>query len=118
MARQESISRTLCNGKARKKMKTNNEKVSSKILTNSERGHDSLSDKVIRQLMMFNKCTHERAVCMYKEMLQTIADFYLLEKVSSKILSHDEIEMFSHEVFNAYGLIETHTQQLTKQLQS
>lgn len=109
MARQESISRTLCYGKARKKMTTNNEKVSSKIL--------SVSDKVIRQLMMFNKCTHERAVCMYKEMLQTIADFYLLEKVSSKILSNDEIEMFSHEVFNAYGLIETHTKQLTKQLQ-
>lgn len=110
MARQESISRTLCNGKTRKKMTTNNEKVSSKIL--------SLSDKVIRQLMMFNKCTHERAVCMYKEMLQTIADFYLLEKVSSKILSNDEIEMFSHDIFNAYGLIETHTKQLTKQLQS
>ena len=110
MARQESISRTLCNGKARNKMKTNNEKVYSNRL--------SLSDKVIRQLMMFNKCTHERAVCMYKEMLQTIADFYLLEKVSSKILSNDEIEMFSHEVFNAYGLIEAHTKQLTKQLQS
>lgn len=55
---------------------------------------------------------------MYKEMLQTIADFYLLEKVSSKILSNDEIEMFSHDIFNAYGLIETHTKQLTKQLQS
>ena len=110
MARQESISRTLCNGKARNKMKTNNEKVYSNRL--------SLSDKVIRQLMMFNKCTHERAVCMYKEMLQTIADFYLLEKVYSNRLSNDEIEMFSHEVFNAYGLIETHTKQLTKQLQS
>jgi hypothetical protein len=110
MARQESISRTLCNGKARNKMTTKNEKVSSKIL--------SVSDKVIHQLMMFNKCTHERAVCMYKEMLETIADFYLLEKVSSKILSHDEIEMFSHDIFNAYGLIETHTKQLTKQLQS
>jgi hypothetical protein len=102
------------------KMKqTTNQKVSSKILTNSERGHASVSDKVIRQLMMFNKCTHERAVCMYKEMLETIADYYLLEsKVSSKILSHDEIEMFSHDIFNAYGLIETHTKQLTKQLQS
>ncbi len=67
---------------------------------------------------MFNKCTHERAVCMYKEMLETIADFYLLEKVSREDTSNEEIEMFSHEVFNAYGLIETHTQQLTKQLQS
>jgi hypothetical protein len=94
------------------KMKqTTNEKVSSKIL--------SVSERVIHQLMMFNKCTHERAVCMYKEMLETIADYYLLEsKVSSKILSHDEIEMFSHDIFNAYGLIETHTKQLTKQLQS
>lgn len=55
---------------------------------------------------------------MYKEMLQTIADFYLLEKVYSNRLSHDEIEMFSHDIFNAYGLIETHTKQLTKQLQS
>lgn len=91
-------------------MTTKNEKVSSKIL--------SVSDKVIHQLMMFNKCTHERAVCMYKEMLQTIADFYLLEKVYSNRLSHDEIEMFSHDIFNAYGLIETHTKQLTKQLQS
>jgi hypothetical protein len=26
--------------------------------------------------------------------------------------------MFSHDIFNAYGLIETHTKQLTKQLQS
>lgn len=110
MARQESISRTLCNGKARNKMTTNNEKVYLNRL--------SLSDKVIHQLMMFNKCTHERAVCMYKEMLQTIADFYLLEKVYSNRLSHDEIEMFSHDIFNAYGLIETHTKQLTKQLQS
>jgi hypothetical protein len=79
----------------------------------------TLSEKVIMQLMTFNKCTYARAVFMYKEMLETIADYYLLEsKVSSKILSHDEIEMFSHDIFNAYGLIETHTQQLTKQLQS
>jgi hypothetical protein len=95
----------------KKCMKTTNEKVSSKIL--------SVSEKVIRQLMMFNKCTHERAVCMYKEMLETIADYYLLEsKVSSKILCHDEIETFANEIFNAYGLIETHTKQLTKQLHS
>ena len=92
-------------------MKTTNQKVSSKIL--------SVSEKVIHQLMMFNKCTHERAVCMYKEMLETIADYYLLEsKVSSKILRHDEIETFANEIFNAYGLIETHTKQLTKQLHS
>jgi hypothetical protein len=110
MTRQESISWTLCNGKPRK-MKTNNQKVSSKIL--------SLPDKVIRQLMMFNKCTYARAVCMYKEMLQIIADYYLLEsKVSSKILSNDEIKTFSHDIFNAYGLIEEQTNQLTKQLQS
>ena len=75
----------------KKCMKTTNQKVSSKIL--------SVSEKVIHQLMMFNKCTHERAVCMYKEMLETIADYYLLEsKVSSKILRHDEIETFANEI--------------------
>jgi hypothetical protein len=74
----------------------------------------TLSEKVIMQLMTFNKCTRERAVCMYKEMLQTIADYYLLEQVSSK--TQIEIEVFAKDVCNAYGLIETHTQQLTKQL--
>lgn len=74
----------------------------------------TLSDKVIMQLMTFNKCTRERAVCMYKEMLQTIADYYLLEQVSSK--TQIEIEVFAKDVCNAYGLIETHTNQLTKQL--
>ena len=74
----------------------------------------TLSEKVIMQLMTFNKCTHERAVCMYKEMLQTIADYYLLEQVSSK--TQIEIEVFASDVCNAYGLIETHTNQLTKQL--
>ena len=84
----------------------------------------TLSDKVIMQLMAFNKCTYERAVCMYKEMLQTIADYYLLEQVSSKTqgreanLSRQEIEVFAMDVCNAYGLIENHTKQLTKQLQS
>ena len=84
----------------------------------------TLSDKVIMQLMTFNKCTYARAVFMYKEMLQTIADYYLLEKVSSKTqgrnadLSRQEIEVFANDVCNAYGLIETHTQQLTTQLQS
>ena len=66
------------------------------------------------QLMTFNKCTRERAVCMYKEMLQTIADYYLLDRVSSK--TQVEIEVFASDVCNAYGLIETHTNQLTKQL--
>jgi hypothetical protein len=83
----------------------------------------TLSEKVIMQLMTFNKCTHERAVCMYKEMLQTIADYYLLEQVSSKtqgrietMRTSQEIEVFASDVCNAYGLIETHTNQLTKQL--
>lgn len=83
----------------------------------------TLSEKVIMQLMTFNKCTHERAVCMYKEMLQTIADYYLLEQVSSKtqgriepMRTRQEIEVFANDVCNAYGLIEAHTQQLTKQL--
>jgi hypothetical protein len=74
----------------------------------------TLSDKVIMQLMTFNKCTHARAVFMYKEMLQTIADYYLLEKVSSK--TQIEIQVFAMDVCNAYGLIEDHTKQLTKQL--
>ncbi len=74
----------------------------------------TLSEKVITQLMTFNKCTRERAVCMYKEMLQTIADYYLLDRVSSK--TQIEIEVFASDVCNAYGLIETHTNQLTKQL--
>ena len=73
----------------------------------------TLSEKIIMQLMVFNKCTRERAVCMYKEMLQTIADYYLMERVSPATL---EIEVFAKDVCNAYGLIETHTQQLTKQL--
>lgn len=74
----------------------------------------TLSDKVIMQLMTFNKCTHARAVFMYKEMLQTIADYYLLEEVSSK--TQIEIQVFAMDVCNAYGLIEDHTKQLTKQL--
>jgi hypothetical protein len=84
----------------------------------------TLSDKVIMQLMTFNKCTHARAVFMYKEMLQTIADYYLLEKVSSKTQGREadlsktqiEIQVFAMDVCNAYGLIEDHTKQLTKQL--
>jgi hypothetical protein len=74
----------------------------------------TLSEKVIMQLMTFNKCTHERAVCMYKEMMQTIADYYLINQVSSK--TQIEIEVFASDVCNAYGLIERHTNELTKQL--
>jgi len=74
----------------------------------------TLSEKVIMQLMTFNKCTRERAVCMYKEMLQTIADYYLTSQVSSK--TQIEIEVFASDVCNAYGLIERHTNELTKQL--
>lgn len=85
-------------------MDTNQNKVSSK----------TLSEKVIMQLMTFNKCTRERAVCMYKEMLQTIADYYLTSQVSSK--TQIEIEAFAQSVCNAYGLIERHTNELTKQL--
>jgi len=85
-------------------MDTNQNKVSSK----------TLSEKVIMQLMTFNKCTRERAVCMYKEMMQTIADYYLINQVSSK--TQIEIEVFASDVCNAYGLIERHTNELTKQL--
>ena len=93
-------------------MDTNQNKVSSK----------TLSDKVIMQLMTFNKCTRERAVCMYKEMLQTIADYYLTSQVSSKTqgrtadLSRQEIELFAENVCNAYGLIEQHTNELKAKL--
>lgn len=73
----------------------------------------TLSEKVIMQLMTFNKCTPERAVCMYKEMLQTIADFYLMDSVSSTTL---EIEAFAENVCTSYGLIETHTNELIKKL--
>jgi hypothetical protein len=95
-------------------MNNQQNQVSSKTQRHGKIAVYSLSEKVIMQLMTFNKCTHERAVCMYKEMLQTIADYYLLEQVSSK--TQIEIEVFASDVCNAYGLIETHTQQLTKQL--
>ena len=89
-------------------MDTNQNKVSSK----------TLSEKVIMQLMTFNKCTRERAVCMYKEMLQTIADYYLMQSgvVTTPNASRHEIEAFAQSVCNAYGLIERHTNELTKQL--
>jgi hypothetical protein len=78
----------------------------------------TLSEKVIMQLMTFNKCTRERAVCMYKEMLQTIADYYLMQSgvVTTPNASRHEIEAFAQSVCNAYGLIERHTNELTKQL--
>ena len=95
-------------------MSNQQNQVSSKTQRHGKIAVYSLTEKVIMQLMTFNKCTHERAVCMYKEMLQTIADYYLLEQVSSK--TQIEIEVFATDVCNAYGLIETHTNQLTKQL--
>jgi hypothetical protein len=95
-------------------MNNQQNQVSSKTQRHGKIAVYSLTEKVIMQLMTFNKCTHERAVCMYKEMLQTIADYYLLEQVSSK--TQIEIEVFASDVCNAYGLIETHTNQLTKQL--
>ena len=77
----------------------------------------TLSEKVINQLMAFNKCTHERAVCMYKEMMQTIADYYLMQSsVVTTPNASKEIEAFAQSVCNAYGLIERHTNELTKQL--
>ena len=89
-------------------MDTNQNKVSSK----------TLSDKVIMQLMTFNKCTRERAVCMYKEMLQTIADYYLMQSgvVTTPNASRHEIEAFAQSVCNAYGLIEQHTNELKAKL--
>ncbi len=82
----------------------------------------TLSEKVVNQLMVFNKCTPERALCMYKEMMQTIADYYLTSQVSSKTqgreadLSRAEIEVFAENVCNAYGLIEQHTNELKAKL--
>ena len=77
----------------------------------------TLSEKVIMQLMTFNKCTRERAVCMYKEMMQTIADYYLMQSsVVTTPNASKEIEAFAQSVCNAYGLIERHTNELTKPL--
>ena len=59
---------------------------------------------------------------MYKEMMQTIADYYLTNQVSSKTqgreadLSRQEIEAFAENVCNAYGLIEQHTNELKAKL--
>lgn len=84
----------------------------------------SLQEKIVNQLMVFNKCTYERALCMYKEMMQTIADYYLLENVSLKTrkhgsdvdLSRQEIEVFAKDVCKAYGIIEESVNQLTEKL--
>ena len=84
----------------------------------------TLSDKVIMQLMAFNKCTRERAVCMYKEMLQTIADYYLMQSgvvttlgnISDVDASRREIEAFAENVCKAYGVIEQHTNELKAKL--
>lgn len=85
---------------------------------------ESLQEKIVNQLMVFNKCTYERALCMYKEMMQTIADYYLLENVSLKTrrhgsdvdLSMQEIEVFAKDVCKAYGIIEESVNQLTEKL--
>lgn len=76
----------------------------------------TLSDKVIMQLMAFNKCTRERAVCMYKEMLQTIADYYLMQSGVVTTLGQQEIEAFAENVCRAYGVIEQHTNELKAKL--
>lgn len=77
----------------------------------------TLSDKVIMQLMAFNKCTRERAVCMYKEMLQTIADYYLMQSgVVTTPNTAKEIEAFAENVCKAYGVIEQHTNELKTKL--
>lgn len=77
----------------------------------------TLSDKVIMQLMAFNKCTRERAVCMYKEMLQTIADYYLMQSgVVTTPNTAKEIESFAENVCKAYGVIEQHTNELKAKL--
>lgn len=77
----------------------------------------TLSDKVIMQLMAFNKCTRERAVCMYKEMLQTIADYYLMQSgVVTTPNTAKEIEAFAENVCKAYGVIEQHTNELKAKL--
>lgn len=83
----------------------------------SSKTQRSLDEKIIMQLMAFNKCTYERATYMYKEMLQTIADYYLIESVSSKTqnggnLTQNEVEKFAVDVVKSYGLIENHVKEL------
>ena len=72
-----------------------------------------LQEQIITQLMMFNKCTRERAVCMYTEMMQVIADHYLINSVSSTIL---EIDSFASHVCEGYGLIQETKKQLLNKL--
>jgi hypothetical protein len=78
----------------------------------------TLSEKVVHQLMVFNKCTHERALCMYKEMMQTIADYYLMQSgvVTTPNASRQEIEAFAENVCTAYGMIDQHINELKGKL--
>ena len=85
-----------------------------KVSLTTRQNKASLQEQIVKQLMVFNKCTRERALCMYKEMMQTIADYYLLEKVSSA--TRNEIEVFAKDVCNAYGLIEENVNQLAQKL--
>ena len=85
-----------------------------KVSLTTRQNKASLQEQIVKQLMVFNKCTYERALCMYKEMMQTIADYYLLEKVSSA--TRKEIEVFAKDVCNAYGLIEENVNQLAQKL--
>lgn len=73
----------------------------------------TLQEQIIKQLMMFNKCNRERAVCMYTEMMQVIADHYLLNSVSSTTL---EVESFASHVCEGYGLIQETKNQLLNKL--
>jgi hypothetical protein len=73
----------------------------------------TLQEQVINQLMTFNKCTRERAVHMYTEMMQVIADHYLLDSVSSTTL---EIDSFASHVCEGYGLIQETKKQLLNKL--
>ena len=93
----------------------------------TQKNKASLQEKIVNQLMVFNKCTYERALCMYKEMMQTIADYYLLENVSLKTRkdaeqicnqskTRQEIEVFAKDVCKAYGIIEESVNQLTEKL--
>ena len=98
-----------------------------KVSSTTRQNKASLQEQIVKQLMVFNKCTYERALCMYKEMMQTIADYYLLEKVSSATRKDaqqicnegrtmQEIEVFAKDVCNAYGLIEENVNQLAQKL--
>lgn len=54
---------------------------------------------------------------MYKEMLQTIADYYLMQSgVVTTPNTAKEIEAFAENVCKAYGVIEQHTNELKAKL--